>query len=285
MFLNLTSDDAERRSPHEHHDPRPADPHGVAPDPSVTAVPFSRLLRVELRKLVDTRAGFWLLAAIGIITVAVVVVFLFAAEPDQLTYINFVGATATPQSLLLPVLGILAVTAEWSQRTGLVTFTLEPSRGPHRGRQAGWPWSWSGCWPWWSRSASPPWATSLAWCSWTAPAPGTSGAANVRDFFLLQLIGVVQGFAFGMLLMNTAAAIVLYYVLPIAWNVLFTMVGALEGVAPWLDFNTAIAPAYRAGDASAATTGRTSPSSGTIWVLVPFALGLVRLLRREVKSS
>ena len=59
----------ERRSPHEHHDPRtrrirPA----VAPDPSVTAVPFSRLLRVELRKLVDTRAGFWLLAAIGIIT-------------------------------------------------------------------------------------------------------------------------------------------------------------------------------------------------------------------------
>ena len=70
------------------------------------------------------------------------------------------------------------------------------------------------------------------------------GAANVRDFFLLQLIGVVQGFAFGMLLMNTAAAIVLYYVLPIAWSVLFSMVGALEGVAPWLDLNTAIAPAF-----------------------------------------
>ena len=94
----------------------------------MTAVPFSRLLRVELRKLVDTRAGFWLLAAIGIITVAVVVVFLFVADPAQLTFMNFVGATATPQSLLLPVLGILAVTAEWTQRTGLVTFTLEPSR-------------------------------------------------------------------------------------------------------------------------------------------------------------
>ena len=64
----------------------------------MTAVPFSRLLRVELRKLVDTRAGFWLLASIGVITVAVVVVFLFAADPDQLTFINFIGATATPQS-------------------------------------------------------------------------------------------------------------------------------------------------------------------------------------------
>ena len=48
----------------------------VTGDTSVATVPFSRVLRVELRKLVDTRAGFWLLAAIGIITIAVVVVFL-----------------------------------------------------------------------------------------------------------------------------------------------------------------------------------------------------------------
>ena len=60
--------------------PAPA-PFGptATPDPRVTAVPFSRLLKVELRKLVDTRAGFWLLAAIGIITVAVIAVFLFVA--------------------------------------------------------------------------------------------------------------------------------------------------------------------------------------------------------------
>ena len=30
--------------------------------------------------------------------------------------------------ILLPVLGILLVTSEWSQRTAMVTFTLEPSR-------------------------------------------------------------------------------------------------------------------------------------------------------------
>jgi ABC-2 type transport system permease protein len=255
----------------------------TAPDPSVTRVPFSRLLRVELRKLVDTRAGFWLLVAIGLITVAVIGVFLFVADPDQLTFLNFVGVTATPQSILLPVLGILAVTAEWSQRTGLVTFTLEPSRiriavaklvavtlvgllavGVALGVAA---------------------LSNVAGMAFLDGA-GTwnVGAANVRDFFALQLIGIVQGFAFGMLLMNTAAAIVLYYVLPIAWNLLFSMVGALEQVAPWLDLNTAMAPTFeqqtlRSGDWAHIAV------SGTIWVLLPLAFGLLRLLRREVKSA
>ena len=174
-------------------------------------------------------------------------VFLFAADPDQLTFINFVGATATPQSLLLPVLGILAVTAEWSQRTGLVTFTLEPNRA--------------------RTAVAKLTAVVLIGLLAVVAALGVAalgnaagmlfmdgagtwnmGRANVRDFFLLQLIGLVQGFAIGMLLMNTAAAIVLYYVLPIAWSVLFTMVSALEGVAPWLDLNTAIAPGLRPAD-------------------------------------
>jgi len=253
----------------------------VTPDPSVTAVPFSRLLRVELRKLVDTRAGFWLLAAIGIITLAVIVVFLFAADADQLTYLNFVAATATPQSLLLPVLGILAVTTEWTQRTSLVTFTLEPSR---------------------ARTAVAKLvavvlvgllavgvALAVAALGNLAGMALQDGAgtwnieaAGVRDFFVLQLIGVVQGFAFGMLLMNTAAAIVLYYVLPIAWNVLFSLVGALEDAAPWLDLNTAIEPVYE-GNTLQGDDWAHVAVSGTIWVLVPLALGVVRLLRREVK--
>ena len=255
----------------------------ASPDPSVTPVPFTRLLRVELRKLVDTRAGFWLLTAIGLITVAVIVVFLFVADPDQLTFVNFVGATATPQSILLPVLGILAVTAEWSQRTGLVTFTLEPSR---------------------IRIAVAKLVavtldgllavvvalgiaalSNLAGMAFMDGAGSWNvGAANVRDFFAVQLIGIVQGFAFGMLLMNTAAAIVLYYVVPIAWTVLFSMVGALENAAPWLDVNTAMAPAFdqqtfQGGDWAHIAV------AGTIWVVVPLALGLVRLLRREVKSA
>ncbi len=255
----------------------------VSPDPGVTAVPFGRLLRVELRKLVDTRAGFWLLTAIGLITVAVVGVFLFVADPDQLTFINFLGATATPQSILLPVLGILAVTAKWSQRTGLVTFTLEPSRL--------------------RVAVAKLVAVTLVGLVAVVVALGVAalsnvagatfldgagtwnvGAANVRDFFVLQLIGILQGFAFGMLLMNTAAAIVLYYVIPIAWSVLFSMVGSLEKVAPWLDLNTAMAPAFEQQTFKSGDWAHIAVA-GTIWVLIPLLLGLLRLLRREVKSA
>lgn len=255
----------------------------ASPDPGVTAVPFTRLLRVELRKLVDTRAGFWLLTAIGLITVAVIGVFLFVADPHQLTFINFVGASATPQSILLPVLGILAVTAEWSQRTGLVTFTLEPSR---------------------SRIAVAKLvgvtlvgllavvvALGVAALSNVAGMAFLDGAgtwtfeaANVRDFFAVQLIGILQGFAFGMLLMNTAAAIVLYYVIPIAWTVLFAMVSALDKVGPWLDLNTAMAPAFEQQTFQAGDWAHIAVA-GTIWVVLPLAFGLMRLLRREVKSA
>jgi ABC-type transport system involved in multi-copper enzyme maturation permease subunit len=254
----------------------------VTPDPSVAAIPFSRVLRVELRKLVDTRAGFWLLTAIGIITVAVVVVFLFAADADELTYLHFVGVTATPQSLLLPVLGILAITTEWSQRTGLVTFSLEASRG----RVAA------------AKLLAVVLVGMLAVIVALAVAAvgnvlgmvlvNGSGSwsievANIRDFAFLQLVAVVQGVAFGML-MSTAAAVVLYFALPLAWNALFSLVGPLDGLAPWLDFNSAIGPVY-SGETLRGDDWAHVAVSGTIWVVLPFAIGLVRLLRREVKSS
>lgn len=91
-------------------------------------IPVSRLTRVELRKLVDTRSGAWLLAAITATTLAAIVIYLFAADSQALTFEAFVNVTATPQGLLLPVLGIMAVTTEWTQRTALVTHALEPNR-------------------------------------------------------------------------------------------------------------------------------------------------------------
>ena len=59
-----------------------------------TRVPLSRLVRVELRKLVDTRSGRWLLALIAALTAAVIVILLFSAPPDALTYGGFVNARA-----------------------------------------------------------------------------------------------------------------------------------------------------------------------------------------------
>ena len=96
----------------------------VAPHP----IPLSRITAVELRKMFDTRSGFWLIASIAITAfVATGAVVLFAPN-DELTYSSFVSAIGFPMAILLPLIAILSVTSEWSQRTGLTTFTLVPHR-------------------------------------------------------------------------------------------------------------------------------------------------------------
>jgi ABC-2 type transport system permease protein len=89
---------------------------------------LGRLVAVELRKMIDTRAGFWLLVSNALIAVASVVVRLIWSPAEEQTLAHFFSATVEATSVLLPVLGILAVTSEWSQRTALTTFTLVPRR-------------------------------------------------------------------------------------------------------------------------------------------------------------
>ena len=48
----------------------------------------------------------------------------------QVMFRDFAGAALAAAAFLLPVLGILAMTSEWSQRTALTTFTLSPRRIP-----------------------------------------------------------------------------------------------------------------------------------------------------------
>src|ERR1700742_613698 len=89
---------------------------------------LARLTKVELRKMVDTRSGFWLLLAVaGLTLVAVLITALFAHE-DQRTFRHILSNGLQPAGILLPVVGILLVTSEWSQRTALVSFALVPHR-------------------------------------------------------------------------------------------------------------------------------------------------------------
>jgi hypothetical protein len=245
-------------------------------------VPFARLLRTELRKLVDTRSGRWLLIAILATTPLVVAGMLIAADPANLTYDKLVDFTQTPQKILLPVLGILTVTSEWSQRTGLLTFTLEPNRGRVLLAKAG--------------------ATLLlgllviamtfAWAAvgniLGAVLRGGDGSwafgpGGFRDIALILLTGLAQGLAYGMLLLISSAAIVAFYVLPNLSSLLFTAVPGLNGAGPWLDLNKAQAALYEHD-----VTGRQWAQVGTaslIWVILPAALGVTRVLRTEVRSS
>lgn len=93
-----------------------------------THVPLSRVTAVELRKMFDTRSGFWLMASVVIVGVLTTVgTILFAPDAD-LSYYTFAKAIGFPMTVLLPIIAVLAITGEWSQRSGLTTFTLVPRR-------------------------------------------------------------------------------------------------------------------------------------------------------------
>lgn len=249
-------------------------------------IPMSRLINVEFRKLVDTRAGKWLLIAIGILSalVMVIMIWVIAATDNSATFEDFVGAMSTPMGILLPVLGIMSVTSEWGQRTGLVTFTLEPRR---------------------SRIVVAKLVSAVIVALIALIVSVGLGALGnailgsitgddlvwnvsilqMAGFFLLHVIGLVTGFAFGMLIMNTAAAIVLFFVYSFVLPGLFAAGAALmdwfKEIQPWIDFAFAQTPLF-----DASMTGENWAQfavSGLIWLVLPLAAGIWRLLRSEVK--
>jgi ABC-2 type transport system permease protein len=243
-------------------------------------VPMTRLIGVELRKMADTRAGKWLLITIGVITAAVILIFFAAAPSEERTFTNFMGITATPQGFLLPVLGILLVCSEWTQRTALVTFTLTPLRSRVVAAKI--------------LAALLLGLAAIVIAVVVAAAATLVGGASdpwdgvgydsIGKFALLQASGVLQGLAFGLLFLNTAAAIVTFFVLPSVFSVIQSIWAwsTLEKILPWIDLSTAQAALFSDRD----LTGEQWAQLGVgtvIWVALPVAIGIWRVLRAEVK--
>ena len=258
-------------------------PHGsVRPgtlDISATSkVPLTRLVTVEMRKMVDTRAGLWLIVAIAVITALITVIFFFAAPDDERTFMSYLGIMATPQGFLLPVLGILLITQEWTQRTGMVTFTLEPHRGKVITAKV------------LAALVYGLLAVVLAFLlaaigAAVGGAPGAwedIGLDDIGKFALLQASGVLQGLAFGLIFLNSAAAIVTYFVVPIAFSVVTSIWSAMRDIQPWVDLGTSQVPLFEGANLTGEQWAQLA--TGTlIWVVLPFVVGLWRVLRAEVK--
>lgn len=251
---------------------------GILDVSSTSRVPLSRLVKVEMRKMVDTRAGLWLIIAIGLITALITLVFMLSSETNDRTFVNFMGIMATPQGFLLPVLGILLVTQEWSQRTGMVTFTLEPHRGKVIAAKV---------------LAALAFGLLAVVLALILAALGTAiggapgawdgiGADDLGKYALLQITGVLQGLAFGLIFLNSAAAIVTYFVLPIAFSIVASLWSALADAQPWIDLGTSQQPLFNGSNLSGEEWAQVA--TGTlIWVVLPFLAGLWRVLRAELK--
>ena len=184
-----------------------------------------------------------------------------------------------PQGFLLPVLGILLVTSEWSQRTALVSFTLTPVRGRVLRAKflaalvAG--------------MAAIAIAVLLASLATVIGGSDNAwaqvGIDDLGKVVLLQVTAVVQGLAFGLLFLNSSAAIVSYFVLPSALNIIGTLWESLHKVQPWIDLWAAQDPLFRGGGNLTGEQWAQSVTSTLIWVVLPLVIGLVRVLRAEVK--
>lgn len=247
-----------------------------------TAIPFGRLVSVELRKSANTRAGRWLLIAIVAITALIMAIFFGVADSDDRVFGNFIAVASTPQGFLLPVLGILLITSEWSQRTAIVTFALEPSRTRVIG----------------AKTVAAlilgfgAYVAALAIAAVATVAGGSSGGFDDLElwifllFLALQLFTVLQGLAYGLILLNTPAAIVMFFVLPIASSIVFELVSALDGIAGWVDLGTAQQPLFQSFEDLTPLTGEQYAQLGTttlIWIVVPFVIGWWRVMRAELK--
>ena len=263
----------------------------ISPDTTAPArrvvrpIPTTRLVTVELRKMFSTRSGFWMLVSIGVLSpIAAGSVIIFAPDRD-VTYETFTRASGFPMSVILPMIAILAVTSEWSQRSGLTTFTLVPNRERVIGAKAV--------------------ATLLVGLGSVAVAFAVGAVANVAgsalagvdtvwdislstapQMVLGNLVGMAIGFTLGVVLRNSAAAIVGYFVVSLVMPGILVLLAQVrswfEDLQPWIDWNETQVALFE----GATNTGEEWAMLGSttmIWIVVPLVVGLLSLRRSEVK--
>ncbi len=252
--------------------------------PVPAPIPFRRIVAVELRKMFDTRSGFWLMASIVLLAVVATTATIIFAPRDQLTYESFASAVGFPMAVILPIVAILAVSSEWTQRTALTTFTLVPSRRRVLAAKA--------------------LLTVAIGAVAMVVAAGVGAIGNLigtgiagvdptwnvdlgefAQIVLANEIGMLMGFMFGVVLRNSPGAIVAYFVyslvLPGVSSALASTQEWWADNGPWFDHNWA---SMRLFDNS--MTGEMWAQLGVttlIWLVIPLAVGMRALPRSEVK--
>ena len=239
---------------------------------------LGRLVAVELRKMVNTRAGFWLQVAMVALTVVVVAVRSVVGDAADHTFASVLSVALQPAAVLLPVVGILLVTSEWSQRTGMITFALVPMRSRILGAKL---------------IASLVLALAMLALSVAVVAagvlvtsPGNVGAWSdaatlIGQSAIYLTTGIVVGVAFGAILLASAPAIVALFALPITWTAVATL-SFFADAAPWLDTRLALAPLRE--EVMSATQWAHAGTALALWMLLPLLIGIWRITRREVAA-
>lgn len=250
----------------------------------VGSVPLSRIVGVELRKMFDTRSGLWLMASILITALLSAAAIILFADDADLNHYTFSKAIGYPMTVILPIIAILAITGEWSQRSGLTTFTLVP----HRSRII---------------LAKVIASVSVGAAAMTLAlvfgvagnllGPAIAGTDRVWDVsvghFLTIVLGsllcLLSGTMLGVVFRSSTVALVTYFVYAFVMpNVLGLWASRQDGFAdlqPWIDLVGAEALLFE-GSLTGEQWGYVGVTA-TTWILLPALLGLRLVMRSEVK--
>ena len=253
---------------------------------AVNPIPLTRITMVELRKMFDTRSGFWLIASIAITSLLAAGGVILWAPDGSITYSTFATAIRFPVVIILPLIAILAVTSEWSQRTGLTTFTLVP----HRGRII---------------TAKAISAVTIAIAAmvlaFAVGAVGNllgsaiTGSALVWDVSVTQclyyvlgmVLSLLVGFMLGVVIRSSTGAIVAYFVLtfllPTVFGLLATSQQWFRDLQPWVDIQFAQAGLFVFDQSLTGEQWAHIGVTGLTWLVLPLVVGLRFVMRAEVK--
>jgi len=256
----------------------------AATRPDAQPIPMSRLTAIELRKMFDTRSGFWLLTSIGITALLATGAVILWAPDGEVTFNNFAAAIGVPMTIILPMIAILSVTSEWSQRSGLTTFTLVPHRSRVIRAKA--------------ISAVGVGVVSMI-VAFSIGALGNLVGTTIRGtdlvwdltlqnlgyIMIANVLGLLMGFMLGVLIRNSAGAIVGYFVyafvVPTVFGILAASQEWFRDIQGWVDFQFSSTQLF-----DGALTGEQWAHlgvSGLIWLILPMTVGALLVLRSEVK--
>jgi ABC-2 type transport system permease protein len=248
---------------------------GIDAAPAVPgAIPFSRLVRVEWTKATDTRAARWLLVLVALSTVGMMLVPIIVPTSFDQTYTSYLEVASIAQVTLLPLVALLMLTGEWSQRSIMATFTQEPRRMRVVNAKLVVA-TVLGC------GAAVFGGVVTAAGLGLAAASGRTLEANlslgaIAGYLLYLLLNVFGGVAFGALVQSSATAIAAYFSLNAAVALLAT---ASTLIADWIDTATIWTWVL---DNDWRGHGLQISVSVLVWVVIPLAAGAFRTLRRDV---
>jgi ABC-type transport system involved in multi-copper enzyme maturation permease subunit len=238
---------------------------------------LGRLVAVELRKMLNTRAGMWVPIAVAGLTALVSIIASSNHGGDEGTLHHVLHAASIPGAYLLPVMGVLLICSEYSQRTTLTTYTLVPNRWRVLGAKLG---------------ASLIVSTiALLVCllfavlatSVFGHAPGGAGSLPltiILQAWLFLAAGMVMGMAFGAAILVSAPAIVAYLLLPVVWNGLAGNLSWLRTPARWLDSDNTLGPLTQQN--LSGTQWAHAAATFALWIGVPLVIGLTRIGRGDL---